>query len=71
MNAPLGRSSSGYDSAYCYGNGQRAIIRHRASGEVVGEFVQALFPGPVSKFAVVLADYSDMSAEDFERVWLS
>lgn len=57
--------------AYCYGDGRRAVFRRRGSNEVVGEFTQSFLSGGCSKFAVVLADYSEMDAEQFERLWLS
>lgn len=53
------------------GGGHRAIFRRRESEDVVGEFVEPFVGASSSTYAVVLADYSTMSADDFERTWLT
>lgn len=53
------------------GGGRRAVFTRRDSSEVVGEFVESFVGASSSEYSVVLADYADMSADDFERTWLT
>lgn len=52
------------------GGGRRAIFKQRVSGEVVGGFVESFVGASSSEYSVVLMDYAEMSATEFERTWL-
>jgi hypothetical protein len=49
------------------GGGQHAVFKKRVSAEVVGEFVESFVGASWSEYSVVLADYAEISATNFER----
>ncbi len=66
-----GESGAGGQGANAEGGGQHAVFKRRVSGEVVGEFVESFVGSSSSEYSVVLADYAEMRATNFERTWLT
>lgn len=48
-----------------------AVFRRRDTDELVGEFKEPFVAGAVSEYAAVVTDYWTMTADEFERAWLT